>query len=90
MKKITFILLIIITLSACSTQSDKWTGFHYPEGAPQQGEAIFEAQEFETKETCEEWANEQAKENEKAEHFCGFRCHYDNSGQYACSSKTIQ
>lgn len=85
MKKAAMLFIIIITLSGCSTQSDKWTGFYYPEGEPKQGKAIFEKQEFETRELCEQWATEKTQGNEQADYYCGFKCNYDNSGQYACT-----
>ncbi len=87
MKKAAILLIMVVALSGCNkwTQSDKWTGFYYPEGEPKQGEAIFETQEFETKESCEQWATEKTQGNEQSDYFCGFQCKYDNSGQYGCT-----
>ena len=85
MKKVVILVIMLVVLTGCSKQSDKWTGFYYPEGEPKQGKAKFETQEFETKDICEKWANEKTQSNEKAAYFCGFQCNYDSSGQYACN-----
>ncbi|QQR84211.1 hypothetical protein IPJ72_03430 [Candidatus Peregrinibacteria bacterium] len=87
-KFLAFAAIAIINLSACSTQSARWTGFYYPEGAPTVGEAVFEAQDFDTKAECETWATEKSQGNELAEHYCGYQCKYDSTGQYACGDET--
>jgi hypothetical protein len=89
MKKFFILLipLIVISLSGCKKQANNWVGFYYPEGAPSFGEANCEINEFEIKNECEGWASEKLKNNSESEYYCGYRCTYDSSCQYACQNK---
>lgn len=85
MKKAAILFLAVLFLTGCARQSNKWVGFYYPEGKPTQGKASCEIKEFDTQETCRQWATAQKKDNGKADYYCGFQCHYDSSCQYACT-----
>ncbi len=86
MKNILFLIipLVGLLLTGCQKQADSWVGFYYPEGTPQVGEAVCEIQEFQKEATCENWGKTKSQEKNGAEYYCGYRCSYDSSCQYAC------
>ncbi len=58
-------------------------GFYYPQGMAGQVSAGCEIKEFATKAVCDEWGKS-LKSNAQADHYCGYKCNYDDSCQYAC------
>lgn len=85
-------LLLALTLTsallftACNKQSDQWVGFHYPEGMAGPVAAGCNINEFESKEKCETWGEEQSQGSEQSDYYCGYKCKYDDSCQYTCQT----
>ena len=87
MKKIAILVMIIMSItlvSACQKQGAEWVGFYYPDGAPNIGEVSCEIVEFETEGECESWGSERMGKNNESDYYCGYRCKYDSTCQYAC------
>jgi len=78
------VLISISLVSACQKQGDAWVGFYYPDGAPDVGEVSCEVVEFETEKECLKWGTEKKESNVQSDYYCGYRCKYDSTCQYAC------
>jgi hypothetical protein len=85
MKKIIILVLLIVVLSGCGL-SDKWLGFYYPDGCLSCTEDYIFSPEFNSKDSCLEWAenlqDERGNPNDDFE--CGKNCEEMGYKMYMC------
>ena len=82
-------LMFIFILTGCQKSSEKWVGFYYKNGIKDSVVGECDINEFETKEKCNEWGNKKTENNIQSDYYCGYKCNYDNSCQYACENNNI-